>query len=142
MKNLLITGSRDWTDEETLCIALLWAWDELRTDEQLDVNLISGACPTGADHQGELFWKRENFGPLELHPAQWGTHTSECPPSHAGAEVCRMAGFRRNAEMVARKPDLCLAFIKRGSNGATMTRNLAEKNGIPTITYYDNGSVL
>lgn len=122
MKRLLITGSRDWDDEETLCVALLDAWDELRSGEDLDVALISGACPTGADRLAELFWARESLGPIELHPADWERHG-------------KRAGFLRNAEMVAERPDACVAFIRNGSKGASMTARIAREAGIPVREY-------
>lgn len=111
------------------------------------VTLISGACPTGADRIAEeealeLGWN------VKLYPADWGSHSPSCPSEDPGNGTCwrgrtnskgephcKRAGFRRNAEMIALNPDVVLAFIHNGSNGATMTANLAVKAGIELIKY-------
>lgn len=110
---VLITGSRSWDDPEAI-IGALWA----ARDELGDFILVSGACPTGADRMAEEAATRAGL-PIERHPADWHVHG-------------KRAGYLRNAEMVATGADLCLAFIRGGSRGATMTADMAEKAGIET----------
>ncbi|WP_109507337.1 SLOG family protein [Nocardioides speluncae] len=139
---LLITGSREWTDEEKLREELQAAWVELAWPLPVspfipgDVTLVHGDCREGADRLADETWAH-NVGPdsIERHPADWKRHDEGCPPSHDGARICKRAGFRRNAEMVALGADLCLAFIRDGSRGATHCAVLAEKAGIPTRRY-------
>jgi len=116
---VLVTGSRDWPDRTTVWGVLD---DVLR--EHHDVTVVHGACPSGADAIARD-WTRHAYRASELgvmreeeHPADWG-------------QFGKSAGFRRNAEMVAAGADLCLAFIKNGSRGATHAADLAEKAGIP-----------
>ena len=115
---ILVTGSRDWTDLRTLSHALMATWDYER------ITVVHGACPTGADEMAD--WVARHLMPqlevlcvdVETHPADWNQYG-------------KSAGFRRNAEMVNLGADICLAFIKNESKGATHTAALAERAGIP-----------
>jgi hypothetical protein len=110
---ILVTGSRDWMNEEAIRAHLqcFHTW--------IPARLVHGACRSGADAMADRIateWGWE----VERHPADW-------------RQFSKSAGFRRNAEMVALGADLCLAFILNESRGATMTADLAEKAGIRTI---------
>lgn len=112
---VLITGSRSWTDEETISNALRTVWEE--QGKPTDMILVSGHCPTGADAICERIWEKNGLT-VERYPADWDTHG-------------KAAGFVRNKTMVDSKPDICLAFRKNNSKGTTHTINLASKAGIP-----------
>lgn len=118
---ILITGSRDWDDEQAI-VGALWGYtDDFPELTAEDFTLVSGACPTGADRIAEEAAERAGM-PIERHPAQWDRYG-------------KSAGFRRNAELVDRGADVCLAFIRGESRGASMTADLAEKAGIEVIRY-------
>lgn len=128
-KRILITGSRDWDDEKAIDDALYDAWDELMEGEPLwtenHITLVSGNCPTGADAIAEGLWTIRAGFPIERHPADWDAFGKK-------------AGFIRNAEMVELGADICLAFIKNGSKGASMTARMAEEAGIETRRFEVN----
>ena len=111
---MLVTGSRAWTDEAAIAAALR----QQRGDGT--AVLVSGACPRGADAMAERLWARWG-GQVERHPADWASG--------------RDAGMRRNAAMVALGADVCLAFIRDHSPGASHTARLAEQAGIPVRRY-------
>lgn len=115
-QRILVTGSRDWDDKSTIGLTLA---NQARLRPL--ATLVSGACPTGADRLCEEWWTTFG-GTVERHPADW-------------ARLGKRAGFVRNAEMVDLGADVCLAFIRDGSKGASMTADLAEKAGIDVRRY-------
>jgi hypothetical protein len=113
---ILVTGSRAWDD-------ILRMTNELR-DEVMGARMcglrpviVHGACPRGADMIAAR-WARGYGVDQEPHPADWNRHG-------------KAAGFRRNAEMASLGADVCLAFIRDDSPGATHCARLAAKAGIP-----------
>lgn len=109
---VLITGSRDWQEDAAIHWALGW-FDHLD-----DVTVVSGACPTGADAMVEAY-AAERSWTVERHPADWKRYG-------------RSAGHARNAAMVKLGADVCLAWIRNQSPGATGCALLARRAGIPT----------
>ena len=112
---VLVTGSRDWDDEQELRYALIHA-----AASRLDsVVIVHGACPTGADAMA-AGWASDYGVQAEEHPADWDGYG-------------KAAGFIRNAEMVSLGADLCLAFYKQGAGnkGTDHCASQAEKAGIP-----------
>jgi YspA, cpYpsA-related SLOG family len=116
---ILITGSRTWADRALLSFELGVAIGESGR-ELRHVVLVHGACPSGADAIAAALATSWGYR-QEAHPADW----------RPGGVFDRSAGFRRNAEMIATRPDVVLAFIRDGSAGATHCAGLAEKAGIP-----------
>jgi len=112
---ILVTGSRSWDDSQTIANVLS---DYYSDPEITDITLVSGNCPEGADMICENY--AEFLGwTVERYPAVWEQHG-------------RKAGYLRNYEMVKLGADVCLVFIRDNSRGASMTAELAEKNGIET----------
>ena len=113
---VLITGSRDWGDwGDWECI-----YDALSPYRQPGATLVSGACPSGADHIAEEIWKGWGLW-VERHPANWS--------------LGKRAGLKRNQQMVDLGADVCIAFRKNYSRGTTHCANAATMAGIPTIWF-------
>lgn len=112
---VLVTGSRIWPDHDVIYNALDTALNE--TPAGCDMWLVVGDCPRGADRIAYQ-WAVTAMVPIDTHLADWNTHG-------------RAAGPIRNAAMVNSGADLCLAFIKDASRGASHTVRLAERAGIP-----------
>jgi len=113
---VLVAGSRDWDDGELLAWELGLALGDGFRDGRRGL-VVHGACPTGADAMADRL-ARDHGIEVEPHPADWELHG-------------RAAGPRRNREMVKAGADVCLAFVKDCSPGATGCADMAERAGIP-----------
>lgn len=114
---ILVTGSRDWTDGDAIEGAMWLAWSEAGHPPRDQCTLVHG-CARGADSIAAEIARKVGMR-VEEHPAAWDTRG-------------RAAGMIRNSEMVNAGADICLAFIRNQSRGATQCADLAEKAGIPT----------
>ncbi|MEV5942706.1 SLOG family protein [Streptomyces sp. NPDC051994] len=117
---VLVTGSRDWRDEQLVRRELARAWRQ--SDRAIVV--VHGACPTGADRHAarwvaDCIANRLTGVTEEPHPADWDKHG-------------KAAGPIRNRRMVRARIDLVLAFIHNESAGASHTAALAEAADIET----------
>lgn len=115
---ILVTGSRDWEDYEVVWDALSLLVD--RHEQMIQHTVVEGGA-RGADSQAAEYAHLRDWI-VETHPADWNKHG-------------KRAGYIRNAEMVAAGADVCLAFIKNNSRGATMCANLAEEAGIRVVRF-------
>lgn len=118
---VLLTGSRTWTDWRTIGQKL----------DYLDVKfpdlvIVHGACPQGADDIADQYARAHDIR-TERHPANWRKYG-------------RRAGHLRNAHMVTLGAELCVAFIRDESPGASGCAAMAEHAGIPTIRFTDRSS--
>lgn len=116
---VLVTGSRSWRQPDTIYRALHRAY---RSHPRLVV--VHGGCPKGADQMAAA-WCEQFHVPAEVHLADWGLNG-------------RRAGIVRNGYMVERGADLCLAFIRDGSPGASHCAAAAERAGIE-VRYFRDG---
>lgn len=150
MTYLLVTGSRNWRDEQTVLDALHQAHDRLVTPGGHPTLLNGGAA--GADLIAKRIWEDKGL-PEQTIRANWGADCipGRCEPGHRRTNgfgsFCPAAGMYRNEQMVALGPRLCLAFLmpcdkprcpKRGkhdSHGATQCLELARDVGATVWLY-------
>jgi hypothetical protein len=119
---ILVTGSRNWWSVDVIRNALWTAYGD--RPPGTDPVIVHGACPSGADSIASG-WARSNGVKTEPHPADWHKYG-------------KAAGPRRNREMVALGADICLAFIRAESRGASMTARMAEDAGIRTVRFVED----
>lgn len=110
---VLITGSRTWTNHPAI-------WTELSVYRMVRPTLVHGNA-RGADRIAAGIWQTWGL-PIETHPADWSRHG-------------KAAGHVRNRHMVALGADVCLAFIRDCSPGATACTALAHRAGIPVTLH-------
>jgi hypothetical protein len=122
---VLVTGSRNWVDRDAIYSMMIAQWDKAGRGP---MTLVTGAQrsydPTlkvfyGADYLAEsvaheLGWE------VEQYPADWDTYG-------------RAAGPIRNAQMVEKGADVCLAFPMTGSRGTIDCMRRAKIARIPVI---------
>lgn len=140
--SILITGSRTWDDYNTLKQKILEVISdfvsehpELRTVPLSQwLTIIHGNCSRGADRLADIFAVKVLQCKVKRYDAQWNVYG-------------KRAGRMRNLTMVSTMPDVCLAFIRDKSPGATHCYNTAKSKGINSERFvYDpekvnNGSV-
>lgn len=114
-RRVLVTGSREWTDS----LAVAEAIDEHMQPGDV---LVHGCCHKGADRIADSYWGFALGQEVERWPADWD-------------EYGKAAGHIRNQKMVDSAPDLCLAFIRNESKGATGCAGRARMAGIPVVVY-------
>lgn len=111
-RRVILTISRTWSEWSTVRWVL-----EVTHATWPDAVLVHGAHPK-CDRVAAGIW-RSLDGVDEPHPADWKRHH-------------KAAGPIRNEEMVKAGADLCLAFIRGGSPGASHCAAAAEAQGIHT----------
>jgi hypothetical protein len=118
---VLVTGSRTWTDVMFVRDMLDAEYNAAPAGVRLVVR--HGDCPAGADHIAKIWAATLRASGAEVaddpYPANW-------------RDFNRGAGFIRNRSMVDAGADVCLAFIRNRSAGATNCATLAYEAGIPT----------
>lgn len=152
---ILVTGSRDWgvqahilgdRVEGNILRTAMWEFVGRSADQisplpepslggevlqrpYHEITLVHGGCRTGVDAMVKsMFADRFNevignqYMKQEIHEAEWDKYGNS-------------AGPIRNAAMVNLGADICLAFIKNNSDGATNCATLAKAARIPTYIF-------
>lgn len=127
---LLITGSRTWEDYNTIARQISIAISNLQGKGFTSFVIVHGNCKTGADAMANEFCNitENSFRArgidlkTETHYAEWNKHG-------------KAAGPIRNSKMVDLGANICLAFIKDKSKGATGCAAAAELSGIETLRF-------
>jgi hypothetical protein len=120
---VIVTGSQEWTDYPTIRHALLEITTGVRDAGGQPPTLIHGGAQ-GADKMAAQAARGYGWR-IEEHRAHWRPYGIYNP--HAGKA--------RNLEMIRLGADLCLAFIKNGSHGATHCAEQADAAGIKTVIF-------
>lgn len=121
VRRILVTGSRDWTDEALVAKVLFGYWYEAGRSN--DVVLVHGAAQ-GLDQMAASIWTK-NGQHAEAYPADWNLYG-------------KRAGIIRNLKMIDLQPEHCFAFIKNQSRGASHCAAAADAAGIPTTIFRED----
>jgi hypothetical protein len=116
MRRVLVTGSRNLSDEQAVHEAL---WAQARIAGNLDQIIVIHGAAKGADKHARRFCQLWRVAE-ESYPANWEKHG-------------KAAGAIRNGIMVDAGADVCLAFPREGSKGTYDCIERAKKAGIPVV---------
>lgn len=112
---ILAFGSRSYDDASRVHVELA-SLPFLLECEPSEITIVHGACPNGADALADSA-ARELGMTVERHPADWNAHGKK-------------AGFIRNAEMVATRPDMAIGFFDGWTNGSADTLRRCIESGV------------
>lgn len=114
---LCCTGSREWSDPQTVVEELEWERQMSRLFLSSSAFFVDVGDARGAD--AAVRKACQDLGiPFEVHYADWEGEG-------------KIAGFKRNWRMLDLKPDLVLAFWDGASKGTLHTIQSAVERGIP-----------
>jgi hypothetical protein len=114
MARLLVCGSRDWGDLDTIAEVLA------AYIGRPHMVVIHGAARGADSLAGEV---AEDYGwDVRAFPADWERHG-------------KRAGILRNLMMLDERPDRVIAFQRNGSRGTQHTIDEARRRGIPVEVY-------
>lgn len=126
-RRVLVTGSRDWTDQSVIFRALYY---ERLTAGDRGMVIVHGDCPTGADRFADQWGRRFYPGAVtvETHPADW--------------KLGKHAGHMRNQKMADLGADVCLAFPFTHSRGTRDCMERARAAGIEVREFWGHPVLL
>ena len=149
---VLVTGDRRFNDRDLVAKvfeAVCCLGTQLYPHGFSNPTVIHGAA-SGLDSLASEWTKLSPNWSEEPHPADWNHHTSDCPDWHHSLPTCKMAGHRRNAEMIAASPDIIVGFplhvekLQPGegrsntSRGTWGTITAARRTSTPTFVLWNN----
>lgn len=134
MSRILVTGSRDWSDYNSVVRALSVAIETLYENDPSikSITIVHGGA-RGADRMAGRFVDQARAFLLgkgislkeEIHNADW-------------TRDGKAAGVIRNQKMVDLGADIAVAFHKNKSRGTAHCIQACQKAGIPVSIYKEN----
>jgi len=129
MSRILVTGSRSWSDYDTVCRGLAVAIETIKKQKPDDKRIVivhgnaKGADTMAATfvYQFQDYLKEKGYSLVEeAHPANW--------------KIGKQAGPIRNEQMIDAGADICVAF-NEGGPGTAHCMALAKRAGIEVLEY-------
>lgn len=135
---ILVTGSRTWTDKTRLNQAIADTISNFIELGYTEFIIVHGGAG-GADAMASQFVRMLDEL-ISIDETMLGAEImvgEECWPAEWGGPAGKRAGRDRNELMVHLGADICLAFIKDGSPGASHCADYAAKHGITTHRFVE-----